>query len=65
MGHWLRTNGLGNITAQERYRTQLVIENINAIDAWRNGLDDAQRRRLNHPNASGMRGAEQRRLNGP
>jgi hypothetical protein len=51
MGEWLRDNGLGDVCAQERYRLLLILENLPAIEAWREGLDEAQRRRLNHPNA--------------
>jgi hypothetical protein len=29
----------------------MVLENLPAISAFRDGLDEAQRRRLNHPNA--------------
>jgi hypothetical protein len=47
----LKEHGLDGINAQERYRALLILENLPAIQTWRNGLDDAQRRRLNHPNA--------------
>jgi hypothetical protein len=48
---WLRQAGLDGINPQERYRALLVLENLPAISAFRDGLDEAQRRRLNHPNA--------------
>jgi hypothetical protein len=51
MGDWLRENGLDGITAQERYRLQRILENLTEVGTWRNGLDDATRRRLNHPNS--------------
>lgn len=51
MGDWLRSNGLHGISPQERYRALLVLENLPAISAWRDGLDEAQRRRLNHPSS--------------
>lgn len=51
MGIWLRDNGLGGINNQERYRACLILENLPAISPWREGLDEAQRRRLNHPGA--------------
>jgi hypothetical protein len=51
MGQWLRNNGLDGITPQERYRAILCIENLTMIEQWRAGLDDAQRRRWNHPSA--------------
>jgi hypothetical protein len=35
----------------ERYRALLCLENLQAIESWRDILDEAQRRRLNHPNA--------------
>ena len=51
MGQWLREHDLADINNQERYRCLLVLENLPAISAWRDGLDEAKRRRLNHPNA--------------
>jgi hypothetical protein len=51
MGKWLREHDLDGITNQERYRALLVLENLPAISAWRDGLDEAKRMRLNHPNA--------------
>jgi len=51
MGAWLRANGLDGIVAQERYRLLLILQNLEGIEAWRAGLDEAQLRRLNHPNA--------------
>jgi hypothetical protein len=47
---WLRGHGLDGVSNQERYRLLLILENLPAISAWRDGLDDAKRRRLNHPN---------------
>jgi hypothetical protein len=51
MGSWLRANGLDGINNQERYRALLCLENLQAIERWRDGLDEMQRRRLNHPGA--------------
>ena len=48
---WLHENGLADVCAQERYRILLIIENLEAIESWRAGLDDRERRRLNHPGA--------------
>lgn len=50
MGAWLVDQGMHEINNQMRYRALLVLENLPAISAWREGLDDARRRRLNHPN---------------
>ena len=50
-GSWLRENGLDGINNQERYRALLCLENLQAIERWRDGLDEMQRRRLNHPGA--------------
>jgi hypothetical protein len=50
-GQWLRNNGLDGITPQERYRVILCIENLTMVEQWRAGLEEAQRRRLNHPGA--------------
>jgi hypothetical protein len=51
MGIWLTDRGLDGVVAQERYRALLVLEHLDAISAFRAGLDEAQRRRLNHPNS--------------
>lgn len=51
MGNWLRNNGLDGVSAQERYRLLRILENLTEVGTWRNNLDDATRRRLNHPNA--------------
>jgi len=51
MGQWLRQAGLDGVNPQERYRALLVLENLPAISAWRDGLDEVQRRRFNHPNS--------------
>jgi hypothetical protein len=47
---WLRQAGLTGINDQERSIALLVLANLPAISAWRDGLDEAQRRRHNHPN---------------
>jgi hypothetical protein len=44
MGKWLRENGRADVAAQERYRAMLVLENLAAIETWRDGLDEARRR---------------------
>ena len=49
MGRWLVDHQLDDINNQERYRALLILENLAAIEAWRAGLDAAQRRTLNHP----------------
>jgi hypothetical protein len=51
MGQWLRDHGLDGINNQERYRAILCVENRDAIEVWRATLDDAKRRRFNHPNS--------------
>jgi len=51
MGAWLMANGLDGVNNQERYRALLILENLTAISAWRAGLDEVKRRRLNHPSA--------------
>ena len=51
MSEWLRTQGFDSITTPERYRAILCVENSKAIEAWRATLDDAKRRKLNHPGA--------------
>ncbi|HEY6258216.1 MAG TPA: hypothetical protein VIY51_20735 [Xanthobacteraceae bacterium] len=49
MGQWLAQHGFDTITTQERYRALQVLDNISEIETWRAGLDDAQRRKVNHP----------------
>jgi hypothetical protein len=51
MNGWLADNGFSEVTTQERYRIVKIMENLTEVGTWRAGLDDAQRRRLNHPNA--------------
>jgi hypothetical protein len=50
MSLWLHEAGLDGISNQERYRALLVLENLPAITAWREGLPEEKRRRANHPN---------------
>jgi hypothetical protein len=52
MGVWLQANGLDGISNQERYRALLILENLDAISAWRDGLSEDRRRTLNHPGAT-------------
>jgi hypothetical protein len=51
MSAWLREAGLGDVNNQERYRALQVLENLPAISAWRDGLPEERRARLNHPGA--------------
>jgi hypothetical protein len=51
MGAWLKANGLDGISNQERYRAVLVVENLAAIELWREALPEEKRRRFNHPGA--------------
>jgi hypothetical protein len=51
MAEWLRQNGLENIQQQVRYRLLQVLDNLPAIEAWRAGLDEKERDRLNHPDS--------------
>jgi hypothetical protein len=51
MGAWLRGNGLSGITAQERYRLLLILDNLPEIERWHDNLPPEKMRRLNHPNA--------------
>ena len=50
-GDWLRSHGFDGISNQERYRAILCTENRAAIETWRDTLDPAKVRRLNHPGA--------------
>jgi hypothetical protein len=51
MGAWLLEHGLGGINAQTRYRALLVLENLEPITRWRDGLDPKRKVRFNHPGA--------------
>lgn len=53
MADWLAANGIG-ICSAERYWSLALADNAAAIRKWRDGLDDATRRRLNHPQAVWM-----------
>jgi hypothetical protein len=50
-GRWLRENGLDGISQQARYRLLKCMENLDAIEAWRAGLDETMRSRINHPDS--------------
>jgi hypothetical protein len=50
MGDWLRRNHLAEITGQDRYRALKVLDHLGEIEQWRESLDGAKRRKLNHPN---------------
>lgn len=50
-GAWLAQHGLQGVSGQERWQCFEVLENLDAIDAWRAELDDAQRRKWAHPNS--------------
>lgn len=51
MYRWLLDHGLAEITPSERYRSIKVIENLEEIQLWRDGLPEAKRLRLNYPAA--------------
>ena len=38
MGAWLRKHGLSEITPAERYRILNILDNLAAIETWRDGL---------------------------
>jgi hypothetical protein len=52
MGAWLRANGFTDINTQERYSAVRCAENEGAIEAWRETLNDVQRRRYQSANAN-------------
>lgn len=49
MAIWLRDTGLESIRQQERYWVFQMMDNLDAIERWRAGLDDVSKRRHNHP----------------
>jgi hypothetical protein len=51
MADWLGTNGLSDVVAQERNRLLKIMDNLAAIETWRDRLPEAKRRSMNHPNA--------------
>jgi hypothetical protein len=52
MGAWLKANGFSEISTQERYSAIRCAENEGAIEAWRETLNDVQRRRYQSANAN-------------
>lgn len=52
MGAWLRNNRLDGISTLERYLALLCVENLDAIETWRDDFDEKKGRRLNHPGAT-------------
>jgi hypothetical protein len=48
-GDWLAQNGFDEIDKGARSRLQNVIDNLPAIEAWRQNMGLTQRLRLNHP----------------
>jgi hypothetical protein len=52
MGEWLVTNGFADISTQERYSAAKCAESESAIEQWREGLTDVQRRRYQSANAN-------------
>jgi hypothetical protein len=51
MGRWLREHDLADIPAQARYRALQCLKHLPAIEAWRESIPDAHRRKFNHPNS--------------
>ena len=49
---WLATNGLGDLHQQERWWALKVVDHLTEIDNWRGTIDDANRRRWNHPQSA-------------
>ncbi|MGM4870671.1 hypothetical protein AB7645_05520 [Bradyrhizobium sp. 956_D2_N1_5] len=52
MALWLESNGLDGLHQQERWWALKVVDNLAEIDNWRANLDDASRRRWNHPQSA-------------
>ena len=48
-GAFLRDNGFSDTSNQERYAILKIIEHLDAVTAWRDGLPAPQRRKHNHP----------------
>jgi hypothetical protein len=51
MVEWLRETNLDEIAKAERSWVMAVVDNLDSIQTWRATLDDAARRRFNHPQA--------------
>jgi uncharacterized protein YoaH (UPF0181 family) len=51
MAEALRVHDLADILQAARYRIMLCIEHLDEIEAFRAGLDEKQRLRLNHPDS--------------
>jgi hypothetical protein len=52
MGEWLKANGFETINTQERYSAIKCAESETEIEAWRETLNDVQRRRYQSANAN-------------
>jgi hypothetical protein len=52
MGVWLKANGFETINTQERYSAIKCAESETEIEAWRETLNDVQRRRYQSANAN-------------
>src|SRR5207244_3863906 len=50
-GNFLRENGLDQIGQQLRHRLMRCISELDQIEVWRAGLDEAKRNKLNHPDS--------------
>lgn len=51
MTAFLRKHGFDDIVQPARYRALLCIDNLEAIEAFRDGLTEPERLRLNHPDS--------------
>jgi len=49
MRHWIDANGFSDMAQTERYSCHRLLENLTAITAWRDGLDEHRRLKNNHP----------------
>lgn len=49
MNSWLTANGMHGVNANERYKIFSILENLDAVQRWLDGIGDAERRRMQHP----------------
>jgi hypothetical protein len=49
--HWLQLHGFDDIDKADRGKLLYLVENLAAVEAWREGLSEAERLRWNHPSS--------------
>jgi hypothetical protein len=64
MADFLVEHGLDQVRSQERYWALQIVDNLDAVASWRATIDDAQRRRFNHPQSIWLHWRKTTQVNG-